>query len=249
MASPIFPIYRWTIGLSPLALRPARAVVISTCREACSLTIFSSAPSDRPFPVARSFSLASAVASTLRTRTSGIGEPPSLSRDITMKPSGSLLSQRAGMATCGGPRIKCGAEDSDMPLRDHFRPPLDESRSWEELHGQWPAMIVVDLNRKLPPRYVAAPRVHLGASMEIDVSTFEEDTLATPRLGPGADEGGVATAVWRRRGRPSPSPRTYPTRTSTRSGFTTQSDTVAWSLPSRSSAPPTRTGPRTAARL
>ena len=83
-----------------------------------------------------------------------------------------------------------------MPFADHFRPPLDESRSWEELHGQWPAMIVVDLNRKLPPRYVAAPRVHLGASMEIDVSTFEEDTRASPRLGPGADEGGVATAVW-----------------------------------------------------
>ena len=29
-----------------------------------------------------------------------------------------------------------------MPLRDHFRPPLDDIASWEELHGQWPAMIV-----------------------------------------------------------------------------------------------------------
>ena len=49
-----------------------------------------------------------------------------------------------------------------MPLRDHFRPPLSKQRSWEELHGQWPAMIVIALARKLPPRYVAGPRVHLG---------------------------------------------------------------------------------------
>jgi hypothetical protein len=46
-----------------------------------------------------------------------------------------------------------------MPLRDHFRPPLDDSRSWDELHGAWPTVIVMSLNRKLPPRYVAAPRV------------------------------------------------------------------------------------------
>jgi hypothetical protein len=29
-----------------------------------------------------------------------------------------------------------------MPLRDHFRPPLDNAHSWEGLHGQWPAVIV-----------------------------------------------------------------------------------------------------------
>ncbi len=56
-----------------------------------------------------------------------------------------------------------------MPLRDHFRPPLDEQTSWEGLHGGWPAMIVMDLNRNLPPRYIAAPRVHLGAAVRIDV--------------------------------------------------------------------------------
>jgi hypothetical protein len=28
-----------------------------------------------------------------------------------------------------------------MPLRDHFRPPLSDRRSWEELHGGWPMMI------------------------------------------------------------------------------------------------------------
>ena len=62
-----------------------------------------------------------------------------------------------------------------MPLRDHFRPPLDNVRSWEELHGQWPAMIVMALARQLPPRYVAGPRVHLGASFEIDTALPDQD--------------------------------------------------------------------------
>lgn len=47
-----------------------------------------------------------------------------------------------------------------MPLRDHFRPPLDDLTSWEGFHGQWPAMIVLALQHRLPRRYVAAPRVH-----------------------------------------------------------------------------------------
>ncbi len=32
-----------------------------------------------------------------------------------------------------------------MPLRDHFRSPLADRRSWDGLHGQWPAMIVVEM--------------------------------------------------------------------------------------------------------
>lgn len=82
-----------------------------------------------------------------------------------------------------------------MPLRDHFRPPLDNVASWEELHGQWPAIIVQHLRKKLPEGYVAAPRVHSGAQMEIDVSAFEKDNAPSIH---GASEanGGVATAVW-----------------------------------------------------
>lgn len=83
-----------------------------------------------------------------------------------------------------------------MPLRDHFRPPLDNRRSWEELHGQWPAMMVVALARRLPPRYIAGPRVHLGAYVEIDVASYEEDEATPLAPGGGIDEGGVATAVW-----------------------------------------------------
>jgi hypothetical protein len=83
-----------------------------------------------------------------------------------------------------------------MPLRDHFRPPLDDRRHWAGLHGQWPAMIVMTLARKLPRRFYAEPRVHLGRSAEIDVGTLEEDDT-NPLWGePNGNGGGVATAVW-----------------------------------------------------
>jgi hypothetical protein len=86
-------------------------------------------------------------------------------------------------------------EDRVMPLRDHFRPPLDNFASWEELHSQWPAIIVQHLRKKLPDGYVAGPRVHSGAQVEIDVVAFEKDA---PPAAHGRNEanGGVATAVW-----------------------------------------------------
>jgi hypothetical protein len=86
-----------------------------------------------------------------------------------------------------------------MPLRDHFRPPLETRRHWEGFHGQWPAMIVLALAPKLPLRYVASPRIHLGVSAEIDVGTFEEDEAPPSGVNRGSGngaEGGVATAVW-----------------------------------------------------
>ena len=88
-----------------------------------------------------------------------------------------------------------------MPLRDHFRPPLDLRHSWEGFHGGWPMVIVQQLNQKLPPSYVAAPRVHLGTQAEIDVAAFEKvDAISIDgdRRGasPTCDIGGVATAVW-----------------------------------------------------
>src|SRR4051812_50181536 len=65
-----------------------------------------------------------------------------------------------------------------MPLRDHFRPPIDLITSWEGFHGQWPAVIVQQLRKQLPPGYGAEPRVHSGSQGEIDVAAFE--TEATP---------------------------------------------------------------------
>lgn len=93
-----------------------------------------------------------------------------------------------------------------MPLRDHFHPPLSKKKSWEGFHGQWPAMIVMALGRKLPQGYDAEPRAHLGAYYEIDVASYEvevpagvaQETLAqeTVAQDTSAEGGGVATAIW-----------------------------------------------------
>jgi hypothetical protein len=86
-------------------------------------------------------------------------------------------------------------EELAMPLRDHFRPPLDLKTSWEGFHGQWPAVIVHQLRRQLPVGYVAEPRVHSGPRVEIDIAAFEEDD--TPPLSAMTEgNGGVVTAVW-----------------------------------------------------
>jgi hypothetical protein len=88
-------------------------------------------------------------------------------------------------------------EDQLMPLRDHFRSPLDDKHHWGALHAGWPMMIVASLYRKLPRRYFAEPGVHSGRSAEIDVSTFEnEDEDVLTAGGGNGNEGGIATAVW-----------------------------------------------------
>ena len=79
-----------------------------------------------------------------------------------------------------------------MPLRDHFRPPLDDLASWDGFHGQWPAMIVIDLAGRLPDGFVAAPRIYLGSSIEVDIATFATDRLPRGDLN---DVGG-AMATW-----------------------------------------------------
>jgi hypothetical protein len=77
-----------------------------------------------------------------------------------------------------------------MPLRDHFRLPLDKKRSWDELHGMWPAVITQVLNRILPETYFAGPGVHLASAFEVDIGTFQE-----PVYDPASDgDGGIAVA-------------------------------------------------------
>lgn len=82
-----------------------------------------------------------------------------------------------------------------MPLRDHFHPPLKKRRSWDELHGGWPMKIVESLVPQLPPEFIAAPRIHLGGAVEIDVGTFEQFAPAESTLSTNGN-GGVATATW-----------------------------------------------------
>ena len=45
-----------------------------------------------------------------------------------------------------------------MPLRDHFRPPVELNHSWDELHGMWPAAIVQQL---FPMRNVSVSLVDI----------------------------------------------------------------------------------------
>jgi hypothetical protein len=54
--------------------------------------------------------------------------------------------------------------------------------------------IVRSLAPKLPPEYVAEPRVHHGAFVELDVATYAKDRPTPP--GPDDTGGGTATAVW-----------------------------------------------------
>ncbi len=83
-----------------------------------------------------------------------------------------------------------------MPLRDHFRPPLSDRRSWEEVHGQWPAMVVQHLFPRLPPGYEAAPRVHLGAFCEIGIAAFDVvENGASQGVASEHSRGGVALAA------------------------------------------------------
>jgi len=83
-----------------------------------------------------------------------------------------------------------------MPLRDHFRDSVKLRHSWDELHGQWPAMMVVQLTRLLPPQYAAGPQVHLGSAFEIDVGAFEFNGARSHSDWPQRQNGNAATATW-----------------------------------------------------
>src|SRR4051812_49906554 len=82
-----------------------------------------------------------------------------------------------------------------MPLRDHFRPPVEKRHSWDELHGGWPMVIVQKLFPHLPDGFVAAPGVHLGTAFEIDVSAYEQDEPVAAPMPGGRDSGGGGVAV------------------------------------------------------
>ena len=81
-----------------------------------------------------------------------------------------------------------------MPLRDHFRPPLDDVHSWDELHGGWPMMIVQKLIEVLPEPYFAAPGVHLGTLYEVDIGTYRRPVAEANDL--DVAKGGVAVATY-----------------------------------------------------
>src|SRR5207244_12679975 len=88
------------------------------------------------------------------------------------------------------------AENSTMPLRDHFRPPVWTRSSWEGFHGGWPMAMVQRLSPLLPEDFTAEPRGHLGSYCEIDVCAYEDDEPKKPWFALQENSGGVATAPW-----------------------------------------------------
>jgi len=76
-----------------------------------------------------------------------------------------------------------------MPLRDHFRSPVNDKHRWDAVHGGWPMEIVRTLFDLLPPGFVAEPKVHHGSPFEVDVSMIEDDDRPTT----AANDGGTAT--------------------------------------------------------
>ncbi len=79
-----------------------------------------------------------------------------------------------------------------MPLRDHFRSPVNDNHSWDEVHGGWPMEIVRHLTTILPAGFRAAPKVHLGSPFEVDVSTYDLDSR-DPDTSAHSSDGGTAT--------------------------------------------------------
>jgi hypothetical protein len=73
-----------------------------------------------------------------------------------------------------------------MPLRDHFHSPVNDTHSWDELHGQWPGEIVRHLTTVLPAGFRAAPRVHLGSAFEVDIGSYELDSRGSNASPAGA---------------------------------------------------------------
>ena len=69
-----------------------------------------------------------------------------------------------------------------MPLRDHFRPPVLQMASWEGLHAMWPAYMVGQLRKSLPPGFTAEPRVHLGTLVELDAGALLNDAVWDRRI-------------------------------------------------------------------
>jgi Protein of unknown function (DUF4058) len=83
-----------------------------------------------------------------------------------------------------------------VPLRDHFRSPVNDTHSWDEVHGGWPMEIVRHLTTILPAGFRAAPKVHLGSPFEVDVSTYDLDSRDSETNADSPDSGtGTLTAL------------------------------------------------------
>lgn len=77
-----------------------------------------------------------------------------------------------------------------MPIRDHFRPPVEYILPWPSLHSGWLSEIAARLNEHLPPGFVALDRIRIDGGVELDVAALEGNDGGRP-LDSGS--GGTAT--------------------------------------------------------
>lgn len=81
-----------------------------------------------------------------------------------------------------------------MPLQDHFRPPINQRRSWEGFYGLWVAALVEKLNRDiLAAEFFADMQVHVGSQVEVDIATLEESRKTGERSTSGT---AIMPSVW-----------------------------------------------------
>jgi len=59
----------------------------------------------------------------------------------------------------------------------------------------WPATIVQQLSRELPPEFTAEPRAQLGSYFEIDVCAYEEEQQSPVAGTSPPESAGIATAT------------------------------------------------------
>jgi hypothetical protein len=83
-----------------------------------------------------------------------------------------------------------------MPLLDHFHPPLSVRRHWESFHATWTVVLADTLTPKLPEGYFVEVQTHAGASVEIDVATFEEATHTRNTRPDGTATATVPPQTW-----------------------------------------------------
>jgi hypothetical protein len=80
-----------------------------------------------------------------------------------------------------------------MPLLDHFHSPVYPHHSWEAFHARWAGALSDELNRILPPRFLAEALVHTGTLVSGDVVEWE---LHHDPSVQGNGAGGVAVQTW-----------------------------------------------------
>jgi hypothetical protein len=72
-----------------------------------------------------------------------------------------------------------------MPLRDHFRPPVELQVTWQGFHAYWPAVLMNHFYEILPEGYSVEPRVQIGHDYEVDIGAVEQGPPSMRTLGRG----------------------------------------------------------------